>query len=356
MAVAVAERPSRSRRRRFRKDTGRSFLFTFVVVVVLAAFLAPVLRSLAVSLRTPQQVGQADSPQYPAVPLTFDYNGETYDLYTVPIDGAERVLALVKPGRTQSQFIDPANVAAGPITWDGSWRTLSRSWSFSPAFQNYVDVWNLIDYPRLLLNTILIAVIGMIGTVVSCTLVAYGFARFRFPGRTLLFGALLFTMMVPGMVLLIPQFVLAKDLGLLNSLVGLVVVYAVMNLGLNTFLLRGFFATMPQEIFDAADVDGAGVWGTFRLIALPLAKPGLATVTLFSFLAAWDEFTWAIVTLSDQKLYTLPVAIRAFQRAQATEWGLVFAASLIALVPVLCLFVLLQRQFVSGAFVGAAKG
>src|SRR6478752_5102243 len=178
MAVAVAERPSRSRRRRFRKDTGRSFLFTFVIVVVLAAFLAPVLRSLAVSLRTPQQVGQADSPQYPAVPLTFDYNGETYDLYTVPIDGVARELALV---------------AAGPITWDGSWRTLSRSWSFSPAWQNYVDVWNLIDYPRLLLNTILLAIIGMVGTVVSCTLVSYGFARYRFPGRSMLFTLLVAT-------------------------------------------------------------------------------------------------------------------------------------------------------------------
>src|SRR5690242_6329632 len=160
MAVAVAERPQ-YRRRRFRKDTGRSFLFTFVMVVVLAAFLAPVLRSLAVSLRTPEQVGQIDSPQYPALPRTFDYQGETYDLYTVSIDGVDRQLALTKPGRTQSQFIDPANLAAGPITWDGSWRTLARVWDFSPAFQNYVDVWNLIDYPRLLFNTLAIALIGM---------------------------------------------------------------------------------------------------------------------------------------------------------------------------------------------------
>src|SRR4029453_15568102 len=98
MAVAVASQPSRYRRRRFRKDTGRSFLLTFVVVVVLAAFLAPVLRGLAVSLRTPEQVGQADSPQFPAVPRTFAYNGETYDLYTVPMDSGDRDLALQKKG------------------------------------------------------------------------------------------------------------------------------------------------------------------------------------------------------------------------------------------------------------------
>src|SRR4029453_17879506 len=126
MAVAVAEKPQEFKRRRFRKDTGRSFLFTFIVVVGLAAFLAPVLRSLAVSLRTPEQVGEADSPQYPAVPRTFDYNGKTYDLYTVPIDSVDRELALVRKGRTNSDFVDPANVAAGLIAWDGSWRTLQR--------------------------------------------------------------------------------------------------------------------------------------------------------------------------------------------------------------------------------------
>ena len=129
-----------------------------------------------------------------------------------------------------------------------------------------------------------------------------------------------------------------------------------MNLGLNTFLLRGFYSAMPQELFDAVAVDGAGPWRAFRSIALPLSKPGLATVTIFSWLAAWDEFTWAITILADKELYTLPIGIRMLQRAQSTEWGLVFAASLIALAPVLVLFVALQRQFVSGAFVGATKG
>src|SRR5262245_44229352 len=156
MAVAVAEQPS-YRRRRLPKNTGRSFLFTFVMVVVLAAFLAPVLRALAVSLKTPEQVGQIDSPQWPAVPRTFDYQGETYDLYTVTIDGVERQLALVKPGRTQSQFLDPANVAAGPITWDGSWRTLDRVWDFAPAWQNFVVGWNLINYLRILFKTLYIS-------------------------------------------------------------------------------------------------------------------------------------------------------------------------------------------------------
>lgn len=225
-----------------------------------------------------------------------------------------------------------------------------------PTVDNFVTAWTGQDFARFFLNSVVVSVSSTVIAVTLGAMLAFGFARYSFPGRRILFAALLFTMMVPGMVLLIPQFVLAKNLGLLNSLPGLVVVYATMNLGLNTYLLRGFFSTMPSEMFEAAEVDGAGVWASFRYIAIPLARPGLATITLFSFLAAWDEFTWAIVTLSNKELYTLPIAIRSLQRAQATEWGLVFAASLIALAPVLLLFVVLQRQFVSGAFVGATKG
>jgi multiple sugar transport system permease protein len=225
-----------------------------------------------------------------------------------------------------------------------------------PTLDNFTRAWSSGDFARYFANSVFVTALSTVVSVSLAATLAFAFARYEFPGRRILFGALLFTMMIPGMVLLIPQFVLAKDLGLLNSLWGLVIVYSVMNLALNTFLLRGFFASMPQELFDAAEVDGAGAWRTLRSIALPLARPGLATVTIFSFLAAWDEFTWAIIALSDQDLYTLPVGIRLLQRSQATEWGLVFAASLIALAPVLILFVALQRQFVAGAFVGATKG
>ena len=225
-----------------------------------------------------------------------------------------------------------------------------------PTLDNFVEAWTSNNFGRYFLNSALVTVGSTIVSVSLAAMLGFVFARYEFPGRRLLFGALLFTLMVPGLVLLIPQFVLARNLGLLNSLWGLVVVYAVLNLGLNTFLLRGFFAAMPAEIFDAASVDGAGPWRTFRSVALPLAGPGLATITIFSFLAAWDEFTWAIVSISDSQNYTLPVAIRLFQRANGTEWGLVFAASLIAMIPVLILFVTLQRYIVSGTFQGATKG
>lgn len=224
------------------------------------------------------------------------------------------------------------------------------------TLDNFVEAWTSNNFGRYFMNSMIVTIASTIISVTLSAMLGFVFARYEFPGRRVLFGALLFTLMVPGLVLLIPQFVLARNLGLLNSLWGLVIVYSVLNLGLNTFLLRGFFAAMPSEIFDAASVDGAGPWRIFRSVAVPLAGPGVATVTIFSFLAAWDEFTWAIVTISDKDLYTLPVAIRLFQRANGTEWGLVFAASLIAMVPVLILFVTLQRYIVSGTFQGAMKG
>ncbi len=225
-----------------------------------------------------------------------------------------------------------------------------------PTLDNFVRAWSSGDVPRYCRTSVFVTVVSTAISVSLAAMLGFTFARYRFPGRRIFFAALLFTMMVPGLLLLIPQFVLARDLGLLNSLWGLIIVYSVMNLGLNTFLLRGFYSAMPQELFDAASVDGAGPWRSFRSIALPLSKPGLATVTIFSWLLAWDEFTWAITILADQELYTLPIGIRSLQRAESTEWGLVFAASLIALAPVLVLFVALQRQFISGAFVGATKG
>jgi multiple sugar transport system permease protein len=224
------------------------------------------------------------------------------------------------------------------------------------TLDNFTRAWSSGDFPRYFLNSIVVTVASTVLSVTLAAMLGFAFARFEFPGRRVLFALLLFTMMVPGMVLLIPQFLVARDLGLLNSLWGLVLVYAVMNLGLNTFLMRGFFGAMPQDLFDAAAADGAGPWRAFRSIALPLSRPGLATVTIFSWLLAWDEFTWAITILSDEALYTLPIGIRNLQVANQTEWGLVFAASLMALAPVLVLFVALQRQFVSGAFVGATKG
>src|SRR5688572_23560665 len=132
----------------------KSFAMTFLVVALMAGFLSPLVHSLSVSLKTPQQISQADAPVWPADPRTFEYQGTAYDVYSVPIDGEVRELALVTPRRTRSEFIDPAAPEAGLIEWQGSWRTLERTWQFAPRVENYSDVFDLIRYPKLLFNTI----------------------------------------------------------------------------------------------------------------------------------------------------------------------------------------------------------
>jgi multiple sugar transport system permease protein len=191
--------------------------------------------------------------------------------------------------------------------------------------------------------------------VLLAAMMAYAFARFRFPGRTLLFGLLLLALMVPPMMLLIPQFLLAKHLLLLDSLWGLIVFYTGGALALNTFLLRAFFQDIPWELEEAMVVDGAGPWSRFWRLVVPLSRPALATVAIFTFLGSWDEFVWALTIINTPSKRTLPIAIALFQGQHATSWGLVFAASAIAVGPVIALFAVFQRQFVGGITAGALK-
>jgi multiple sugar transport system permease protein len=224
-----------------------------------------------------------------------------------------------------------------------------------PTTANYTDAWTSNRFGRYFFNSAAVAIATTIAAVFLSSMMAYAFARFRFPGRRLLFGLLLLGLMVPGMMLLIPQFLLAKQLHLINSLWGLVFFYTGGNLALNTFLLRSFFQDIPVELEEAMVVDGAGPWTRYRRLILPLSRPALAIVCIFTFLASWDEFTWALTTINDPGKYTLPIAIALFQGQHSTSWGLVFAASTIAIVPAIAIFVAFQRQFISGLSSGALK-
>lgn len=227
----------------------------------------------------------------------------------------------------------------------------------NPAtLDNYVQVWNTQNFGRYFANSLLVAVTSTFLSVLLSAMMAYAFARFEFRGKKLLFRVVLLGLMVPTMMLIIPQFILAKGFGLLDSYLGLIVFYVAGNLSLNTYLLRSFFISIPGELDQAMQVDGAGAWTRFTRLILPLSTPALATTTIFTFLATWDEFAWAATIIRSTDLRTLPIAIRLFQGANATQWGLVFAASLIAIIPVIAVFLIFQRYFVQGLTAGAVKG
>ncbi len=224
------------------------------------------------------------------------------------------------------------------------------------TLSNYQRVLIKDDFGLYFLNSLLVACSSTAISVLLSAMMAYGFARYRFPGREWLFRILLLGLMIPAMMLIVPQFVLAKWLGLIDTLAGLVVFYVAGNLALNTFLMRGFFEALPQELDDAMQIDGASEWRRFVGLALPLSRPALATATIFTFLATWDEYPWALASIVSPQNKTLPIAIALLQGPRGTQWGLVFAASIIAILPVIVVFLIFQRHFVQGLTAGAVKG
>lgn len=224
------------------------------------------------------------------------------------------------------------------------------------TLSNYERVLTKGNFGHYFVNSLLVAGSSTLISVLLSAMMAYGFARYRFPGREWWFRLLLVGLMIPAMMLIIPQFMLAKVLGLIDTLPGLVVFYVAGNLALNTFLLRGFFEALPVELDEAMQIDGANAWRRFWSLALPLAKPALGTATIFTFLATWDEYAWALTSITTPENQTLPIAIALMQGQRGTQWGLVFAASIIAIIPVIAVFLIFQRYFVQGLTAGAVKG
>jgi multiple sugar transport system permease protein len=343
-------RPGQRIRRGSARNAAKSFTLTFIAVVALAAFLSPLLRSFTVSIKSPDQNAQVDGPLLPYTPATFTYRGREFDVYQVPLpDGTTKELALVRKGRTSSQFVDPKDASQTLITWDGQWRTLTPAYAFDPQWHNYVDVWNQINYPRLLFNTIAIAVIGTIGTILSCTLVAYGFARFRFPGRNLLFVIVIATIFLPSTVVIIPEYFVFSKIGWVGTWLPLLVPAFFAN-AYDVFLLRQYFMTIPREMDEAAAIDGAGPLRTLTSVLIPQAWPVIIAVSVFHLVSSWNDFFAPLIYLStNPDLITLPVGLASFSGARiAVNPGLIQAGTLMTMVIPIVIFLIFQRFFTRG--------
>ena len=344
-----ARSASGSRPPRERGDGAKSFLLTLIAVLAVAAFLSPMLRSMSYSLKSLEQITQAHSPLYPADPVTFQYQGEDLTILNVPLpDGTMRQLALFEAGRRRSAFIDPQNPSAPPIEWQGSWRTLDPVWQFAPHWENFGEVWDLIDYPRLLFNTIAIAVISTIGTLLSCTLVAYGFARFRFPGRGLLFTLLIATIFLPAAVTIIPTYTVFQKMGWVGTWLPLLVPAFFAN-AYDVFLMRQYFMTIPTEMDEAAAIDGAGPFRTLISVVLPQAWPVIVAVAVFHLVYSWNDFFGPLLyTAGKVDLQTVALGLQRFNGIYYREPGLVQAGTLMTLVIPVVAFLLTQRFFTRG--------
>lgn len=342
--VAAGSRPPRER-----GDSSRSFLWTLIAVLIVAAFLSPMLRSMSYSLKSLDQITQAHSPLYPADPVTFLFQGEDLPLMNVPLpDGTTRQLVLLEPLRRQSTFVDPLAPDAAPIVWQGSWRTLEPVWQFAPHWENFGEVWDLIDYPRLLFNTIVIAVISTIGTLLSCTLVAYGFARFRFPGRNFLFTLLIATIFLPAAVTIIPTYTVFQKIGWVGTWLPLLIPAFFAN-AYDVFLMRQYFMTIPTEMDEAAAIDGAGPFRTLISVVLPQAWPVIVAVAVFHLVYSWNDFFGPLLyTAGKVDLQTVALGLQRFNGIYYREPGLVQAGTLMTLIIPVIAFLLTQRFFTRG--------
>lgn len=212
--------------------------------------------------------------------------------------------------------------------------------------KNYVLTWKAVPFARFYLNSLFVAVCITLGQLLTCSLGAYAFARLRFPLRNHLFIAYIATMMIPGIVTMIPVFIIIKYLNWLDTYYALICPFLFSAYG--TFLLRQFFLTLPGELEESAKLDGAGYLRIFTYIAIPLSKPALATLAIFTFIASWLSFMWPVIVINSLNMQPLPVGLKSFQGMFQTDWGLLMAGSLLSIVPMILIFLFNQRYFVEG--------
>jgi len=230
---------------------------------------------------------------------------------------------------------------------------------FAPAFPlqwgNYAEAWTQVG--RYFLNSISVTVVCVTAGLAFAGFAAYAFARYRFPGSGVLYAGVLVVLLVPGVLTLIPTFVILRDLGMLGSHRALYAVYVTESLALGILVLRGFFASVPEELLEAAALDGAGDLRTAARVVLPLTRAAFLTVAIMDTLACWNDYLWPLIVLPDERLWTISRGLVAFRDRYAgmSAWGPLFAGFMVASVPLLVLFLAGTRQFVSGITSGAVK-
>ncbi len=236
-----------------------------------------------------------------------------------------------------SSFKPEAEVRRVPPTWVPETTTL----------ENYRTLFTELDFPTYFVNSVVVALAVTIGNMVFCSMLGYALAKLEFPGKKALFAVVLGTLMVPGVVTFVPLFVLVTKMGLSNSLVGMILPFLAGPFGV--FLMRQYILALPDELIQAARIDGAGELRIFASVIMPLCGPALATLGILTFLASWNNFLWPLVVAQTEDKYTLPVALALYAVGQnATEYGLLLAGSVVVVLPVLAIFLLLQRHIMQG--------
>jgi multiple sugar transport system permease protein len=332
-------------------------LITGIALFILTTFLAPLGYMFTTAIKSDRQMSDPNAPPFwPHSPATVEYQEEELELFAVPLEGETRELAALKKTRQETTFVDPEDLDAEPIVWEGNWRKLEPAYETDPQWGNFRTAWEELDFPRLFRNTMIIAVTGTIGAVGSSLFVAYGFSRFDFRGKGVLFIILIATIILPAQATLIPTYILYSRIGWTNTLLPLIVPHFFAN-AYNVFLLRQYFMQIPRELDEAAMIDGANPLQTLFRVILPQSIPALTAVILFHFFFAWNDFFNPLVYLaSSPELWPLSVGLQKFNALYGRQPNMIQAGALITLVLPVVIFFLAQRVFMQGiVFTGVEK-
>jgi multiple sugar transport system permease protein len=343
-------------RLQFKNGINATFV-TVLTLAILVIFLAPFAFMIFTSLKTQEQISIVGAPIWPARPPVYEHNGKSVEVFSVPLSkcqgfdpdsGATGSLALVKKGQKESVFVDPNDLGRGEFACAVSWRALDRAWEFAPTWSNYQEVWETIDYPRLMWNTTFYAITSTIAVLISCTLVAFGFSRFRFPGRDFLFIVLISTIFLPAFVTVIPTFTFFQRIGWVGTWLPLIVPAFFAN-AYDVFLLRQYFMTLPRELDEAAMIDGASPLRVLWSVIIPQSYPALMAITVFHIVYAWNDYFGPLIYLSTNRdAWPISIALQTFNGIYGQRPQLIQAGALMALIAPLLLFIVAQRFFVQG--------
>lgn len=337
-------------RRGFR-NLASTALVTGLGLAVMLLFLMPLGYMLATAFKLDTQLSAQNAPLWPAKAAPYNYQGKNYPLYDVPTDQGVKRLALVNPFREDSDMVDPAHPEQGVFNVKGRWRTWDPVYEFSPTLANFITAWDQVNFTLLFRNSFAIAIISTIGTLLSCILVAYGFARFRIPGKNLLFIILISTIVLPPQATIIPLYIMFTKIGWTGSWLPLLVPAFFAN-AYDVFLLRQYFMGIPKELDEAAMIDGANPLRTLISVIIPQAIPAITAVTLFHFFFVWNQYFEPLVYLvGHEELYPISVGIGQFVTQFGNYPGRSAATAALTLLLPAVMFFLAQRQFMQGVVI-----
>ncbi|HZG86018.1 carbohydrate ABC transporter permease [Paenibacillus sp.] len=245
-----------------------------------------------------------------------------------------------------TSFRTRADSLNGPFTWPKEWNIVS----------NYVQAWSMGNFGSYLFNSLYLVVVTVAGTLFVSTLAGYSFAKFRYPGRNVIFYLLLITMMIPFQTVMLPLYFLLKSLGLLNSLTGVAVVSIAMGIGFAVMLMRSFFVSLPDSMLEAARIDGCGELSLLMRIVLPNTYPAWSSLIIFEALGAWNNLLAPMVYIFEESKYPIPYALYAFQGPYLTDYELMAAAMMISILPIVVVYLIFAKNFQTDILSGSVKG